>query len=140
MGADNVIWLDVRAADGGLQVEASEHGDAVLLPLSDRRDAAGIHVEGPLSGRKAAHFRSEAATLLLDERVPPDSLVVHGVVRQSTYPGGFYRYAVDIGDDSFMVDDQRRVAPGEQVRVALSAGALSLFSTTVAEGENQTAH
>ena len=140
MGADNVIWLDIRAADGGLQVEASEHSDAVLLPLSDKRDVAGIHVEGAVEGRKAAHFRSEAATLLLDDQTPPDSLVLRGVIRQSTYPGGFYRYAVDIGDYSFMVDDQRRVDPGEKVRVALPAGSLSLFSTTVTEGENQPAH
>ncbi|MGI9505252.1 MAG: ABC transporter ATP-binding protein [Geminicoccaceae bacterium] len=140
MGADNVIWLDIRAADGGLQVEASEHSDAVLLPLSDKRDAAGIHVEGAAEGRKAAHFRSEAATMLLDDQTPSDSLVLRGVIRQSTYPGGFYRYAVDIGDERFMVDDQRRFDPGEKVRVALSADALSLFSTTVAEGENQTAH
>lgn len=141
MGADNVIWLDIRAADGGLQVEASEHSDATLLPLGDnKRDAAGIHVEGPPEGRKAAHFRSDAAALLLDDQVPPDSLVLRGTIRQSTYPGGFYRYAVDIGDYSFMVDDQRRVAPGDQVRVALPASALSLFAGTLADGENETAH
>ena len=130
----------MRPADGGLRVEASEHSDAVFLPLDDKRGATGVHVEGALEGRKATHFRSEAATLLLGDQTPPDSLVLRGVIRQSTYPGGFYRYAVDIGDYSFMVDDQRRVDPGEKVRVALSAGALSLFSTTVAEGENQPAY
>ncbi len=140
MGADNVFWLDIRAADGGLQVEASEHSDAALLPLGNKHDAAGIHVEGELSGRKAAHFRSEAAALLLDDQVPPDSLVLRGVIRQSTYPGGFYRYAVDIGDDSFMVDDRRRVAPGDQVRVALPANALNLFAGTLADQENEAAH
>ncbi len=140
MGADNVIWLGIRAADGGLQVEASEHSDAALLPLGDKRGANGAHVEGQLSGRKAAHFRSEAAALLLDDQVPPDSLVLRGTISQSTYPGGFYRYAVDIGGCSFMVDDQRRVAPGDQVRVALPANALNLFAGTLADQENEAAH
>ena len=140
MGADNVIWLHIQPDDGGLKVAASEHSDAALLPLADKRDAAGVHVEGPPAGRKAAHFRSEAATLLLDDQTPPDSLVLHGVISQSTYPGGFYRYAVDIGDYSLMVDDQRRVAAGDRVRVALQAHALSLFSETFDQGENETAH
>jgi hypothetical protein len=78
--------------------------------------------------------------LLLDDRTPPDSLVLRGIVRQSTYPGGFYRYAVEIGDDSFMVDDPRRVTPGERVRIALPASALSLFSETFEDEKNQTAH
>lgn len=140
MGADNVIWLDILPDDGELKVAASEHNNAISLPMADGSTGTGVHVEGPLVGRKAAHFRSEAAALLLDEQGPPDSLVLRGVIRQSTYPGGFYRYAVDIGDERFMVDDQRRVDPGEKVRIALPANALSLFSTTVAEGENQPAH
>ena len=140
MGADNVIWLDILSEDGGLTVAASDYSDAALLPLGNRRGAAGVHVEGEPSGRKAAHFRSEAAMLLLDDEVPPDCLVLRGTIRQSTYPGGFYRYAIDIDDYKLMVDDQRRVAPGDRVRVALPANALSLFAGTLDDGENETAH
>ena len=101
---------------------------------------AGVHVEGPPTGRKAAHFRSEAATLLLDEQIPPDSLVLRGVIRQSTYPGGFYRYAVNIGDYSFMVDDQRRVDPGENRAGRPARWCAEPVFRDVAEGEkNETA-
>jgi ABC-type Fe3+/spermidine/putrescine transport system ATPase subunit len=140
MGADNVLWLEVRESDGRLRVAAGEHHDAASLPLARSSGEAGAYLEGAAGGRMAAHFRSEAATLLLAGPAPRDSLVLRGRIAQAAYPGGFYRYAIEIGRQRFMVDDPRRLPPGEQVQVALPAGALNLFSDSLPEVGSATAH
>ena len=123
MGADNVIELQIAERDQAVQVAAGTHNDGALLPRGD----AGIHVAGPLDGGAVAHFRSEAARLVTGAETPAESLVLRGVIAQNSYPGGFYRYAVDVGTQRFLVDDPRRIAAGEQVGIALSADALHLY-------------
>jgi putative spermidine/putrescine transport system ATP-binding protein len=131
MGADNVIELDARPADGAVAIAAGTHNDAARLRFGARPGEDGIHVEGPLDagngGRAVAHFRSEAARLIGAGETPPDSLVLRGRIRQSAYPGGFYRYAVEVGERQFMVDDPRRLMTGEPVGIVLPAAALHLY-------------
>ena len=53
--------------------------------------------------------------------------MLRGRIEQSSYPGGFYRYAVDVGEQRFMVDHAERLAIGEPVGIRLPAAALHLY-------------
>jgi putative spermidine/putrescine transport system ATP-binding protein len=127
MGADNVIELEARPADGAVAIAAGTHNDAARLPIFARAGEDGVHIEGAPDGRALAHFRSEAARLVDAGEAPPESLILHGEVRQSSYPGGFYRYAVQVGERQFMVDDPRRLPTGAAVGICLPAAALHLY-------------
>jgi ABC-type Fe3+/spermidine/putrescine transport system ATPase subunit len=129
MGADNVIELSVRRNAQAVQVAAGAHNGAAILPLDAGSGEDGIHAEGDLDGRAIAHFRSEAARLLTaEDAAPAVSLVLQGSISQVSYPGGFYRYAVEVGDRQFMVDDPRRIPPGTAAGISLPAAALHLYS------------
>lgn len=116
MGAGNVLALEARAADGGMRIEAGPHNDAVLV--------RGSALAGPV----IAHFRSEAARLGPADAAAPDRLLLRGRIVQASYPGGFYRYAVAVGQNQFMVDDTRRLAVGETVGIGLPVSTLHFFS------------
>jgi putative spermidine/putrescine transport system ATP-binding protein len=116
MGAGNVLELEARPADGGMRIEASSHNDAVLVPGS------------ALAGPVVAHFRSEAARLGPADAAGAERLLLRGRIVQASYPGGFYRYAVAVGQNQFMVDDSRRLAVGENVGIGLPVSSLHIFS------------
>jgi len=116
MGAGNVVELEARPADGGIRIEAGAHNDAVLV--------RGAGVAGPV----VAHFRSEAARLGPADAAASDRLLLRGRIVQASYPGGFYRYAVAVGQNQFMVDDTRRLAVGENVGIGLPVSTLHIFS------------
>jgi putative spermidine/putrescine transport system ATP-binding protein len=116
MGAGNVLELEARPADGGMRIEASSHNDAVLV--------RGSALAGPV----VAHFRSEAARLGPADAAGADRLLLRGRIVQASYPGGFYRYAVAVGQNQFMVDDPRRLAVGENVGIGLPVSSLHIFS------------
>jgi putative spermidine/putrescine transport system ATP-binding protein len=116
MGAGNVLALEARPTDGGMQIEAGAHNDAVLV--------RGSRLAGPV----VAHFRSEAARLGPAEAAGADRLLLRGRIVQASYPGGFYRYAVAVGQNHFMVDDPRRLAVGENVGIGLPVSSLHIFS------------
>jgi putative spermidine/putrescine transport system ATP-binding protein len=116
MGAGNVLALEARPADGGMRIEAGAHNDAVLI--------RGSRLAGPV----IAHFRSEAARLGPAEAAGADRLLLRGRIVQASYPGGFYRYAVAVGQNQFMVDDARRLAVGENVGIGLPVSSLHIFS------------
>ena len=84
-----------------------------------------------MNGKAVAHFRSEAASLIAGHAGPAagaaGGLVLRGRIEQSSYPGGFYRYAVDVGEQRFMVDHAERLAIGEPVGIRLPAAALHLY-------------
>jgi putative spermidine/putrescine transport system ATP-binding protein len=128
MGADNVIRLQVTRSGQTLHVAEGEHNAPAALPTGEHANEAGAHLACAVAGQALAHFRSEAARLLTaEDRAPPASLVLDGTIRQAAYPGGFYRYAVEVGGAQFMVDDPRRLAPGTKVGVCLPAAALHLY-------------
>ena len=116
MGAGNVLELEARPADGGMRIEASRHNDAVLV--------RGSALAGPV----VAHFRSEAARLGPADAAGAERLLLRGRIVQASYPGGFYRYAVAVGQNQFMVDDPRRLAVGENVGIGLPVSSLHIFS------------
>jgi putative spermidine/putrescine transport system ATP-binding protein len=116
MGAGNVLELEATPANGGVRIAAGAHNDEVLVP-----DSA---VAGPV----LAHFRSEAARLGPADGKATDHLMLRGRIVQASYPGGFYRYAVAVGQNQFMVDDERRLAVGETVGVGLPVSSLHFFS------------
>jgi ABC-type Fe3+/spermidine/putrescine transport system ATPase subunit len=116
MGAGNVLALDARPADGGIQIQPGPHNDAVF-----------VH-GGAVAGPVIAHFRSEAARLGPADEAASDRLLLRGRIVQASYPGGFYRYAVAVGQNQFMVDDTRRLAVGENVGIGLPVSSLHIFS------------
>ncbi len=129
MGADNIVALQVRRDAATVRVAAGEHNDAAALPLSTAADTPGVFFPDGADGLAAAHFRSEAARLVADGQAPEAGLTLRGRVTQSSYPGGFYRYAVDVGAQRFMVDDPRRLEVGAAVGVCLPAATLNLYPT-----------
>jgi putative spermidine/putrescine transport system ATP-binding protein len=116
MGAGNVLSLEARPANGGMEIQPGAHNDGVVVP--------GSAMAGPV----VAHFRSEAARLGPAEASAPDRLLLRGRIVQASYPGGFYRYAVAVGQNQFMVDDTRRLAVGEMVGIGLPVSSLHFFS------------
>jgi ABC-type Fe3+/spermidine/putrescine transport system ATPase subunit len=116
MGAGNVLQLEARPVNGGVRIDAGPHNDAVVVHGS------------ALSGPVVVHFRSEAARLGPADATPADHLLLRGRIVQASYPGGFYRYAVAVGQNQFMVDDDRRLAVGEAVGIGLPVTSLHLFS------------
>jgi ABC-type Fe3+/spermidine/putrescine transport system ATPase subunit len=117
MGAGNSIRLGARTLDGAVAIEPGPHNAGARLP------ARGAALDGPL----VAHFRSEAASLVAPEAVEGDALILRGRVLQASYPGGFWRYTVEVGESQYMVDDSRRIAVGDPVGIRLAASALYLY-------------
>jgi ABC-type Fe3+/spermidine/putrescine transport system ATPase subunit len=127
MGADNVIALDIAEADGAILATFDEAGatSSARLPVGP----GGAYLAAPsVEGRVDAHFRAEAVRLAgPDEDVPPDCLTLPAILTQTSYPGGAWRYAVATGAHRFVIDDARRYAAGDRIRVVLPASALHLF-------------
>jgi hypothetical protein len=64
--------------------------------------------------------------------------VLRGEIVQCSYPGGFYRYAIRVGPQQYLVDDARRLAIGDAVGIALPAGALHFYpSPTKSQGTGE---
>jgi hypothetical protein len=81
-----------------------------------------------LSGQVVAHFRSEAARLVEPGvALEAPDLVLKGQIAQISYPGGFWRYAVRVGDRQFLVDDPRRLDVGAEIGIRLPASGLHLY-------------
>jgi putative spermidine/putrescine transport system ATP-binding protein len=126
MGADNVIRLDIARDGDTVHIPAGPDNDAAALPNgADGRPA--LHLAPGIEDQAVLHFRSEAARLVPQGEGAPDGLILRGRIRQCSYPGGFYRYAVTIGGQEYFVDDERRFATGEPVGICLPAQALHLY-------------
>ncbi len=118
MGAANAIELRARDEAQRIVIEAGPYNGEARIARTD----------GAASGAVVVHFRSEAAHLA-DPGAPGggDELVLRGRIAQSSYPGGFWRYAVRVGEQQFMVDDERRLAVGAEVGIRLPANALHVY-------------
>jgi ABC-type Fe3+/spermidine/putrescine transport system ATPase subunit len=117
MGANNAIRLDLSRAGARIKIAAGPHHRETELPVA-----------GALDGKVVAHFRSEAAKLgIAGEPEHLDALSLDGRIVQAAYPGGFWRYAVAVGERQFMVDDERRIEVGAPARLVLPASALHFF-------------
>jgi ABC-type Fe3+/spermidine/putrescine transport system ATPase subunit len=118
MGAGNAIRLSLRADGNALLVEPGPHNGPMRL--------AG-QAKALRAGPVMAQFRSEQARLARGDEPSEDSLLLSGRIAQAAYPGGFWRYTVAVGDQHFLVDDERRMAVGETVHVRLPAHSLYLY-------------
>jgi ABC-type Fe3+/spermidine/putrescine transport system ATPase subunit len=125
MGADNIVRLAVTADVGAIRASQPASG---AEPIRLTAGEGGVHLAGMFDGLADAHFRAEAARLFaVEETVPADSLPVPGEVVQVSYPGGVWRHTVLAGKSRFTIDEPRRFAVGEAVRIVLPAHALHLF-------------
>lgn len=122
MGASNVVTLDVRREGTDIVLGGRDWCPALRLAASGRSAAAA-----ELGRRADVHFRSTAARLAGNGGAAADALRLYGTVRQSTYPGNAFRYAVQVADKTFLVDDPERYHEGEQVVISLPLGAIHLF-------------
>ncbi len=113
MGATNALILDAAALPRGAAAEAS--------------------------GSFAVHFRSEAASLAPADADDPDALMLAGTVSQTSYPGGVWRYAVDVGTRRLLVDSRDRFPVGAAVRVRVPRDNLHVFGTETAAPAQHTA-
>jgi ABC-type Fe3+/spermidine/putrescine transport system ATPase subunit len=133
MGADNVIPLRIERADHAVRVAPGAANEGTQLACGEGADRPTVHLAAGADGAVLAHFRGAAARLVRDGEGAPDSLVLRGLIRQRSYPGGFYRYAVAVGGQEYFVDDERRFAPGEPVGICLPAEALHLYPSSGAQ-------
>jgi ABC-type Fe3+/spermidine/putrescine transport system ATPase subunit len=118
MGAGNALRLRARSENGAVLVERGAHNEAARLQANG----------AVLQGEVTAYFRSEAARLVAPEQpADDDALILRGEVAQTSYPGGFWRYAVRVGEAQFMVDDDKRLNVGDRVAIRLAADALYLY-------------
>ena len=130
MGANNVMPITVRREGGRIRVTGTEHGHETVLPVDG--GAGSVHLGAPVDGSAVAHFRSEAARLVGEGDATGGSLTLRGRITQCSYPGGFYRYAVEVGNRCFMVDDKRRLVAGDVTGVRLPGDNLHLYPATQA--------
>jgi ABC-type Fe3+/spermidine/putrescine transport system ATPase subunit len=138
MGAGNTIKLP-----------SEPNGRAVVIPEGPHNSAATIDattVDAPALERVAgarglvAFFRSEDARLQPADTHASDSLVLRGEIVQASYPGGYYRYAIQVGSDQFLVDDERRHTVGEAIGIALPLAALHFYPEAAASGASSALH
>jgi putative spermidine/putrescine transport system ATP-binding protein len=120
MGAGNIVPLSLREAGNRVVIGAGPCNDAIEVDTL---------FAGKISGDVNAHFRSEDARLCAPNEAEDDCLVLRGEIAQCSYPGGFYRYAIRVGRQQYLVDDARRLAIGDAVGIALPAGALHFYSS-----------
>jgi len=125
MGAGNIVPLRLRSNGNGLELEPEVGGrrtaiDPAVLSIDED---AGCRSVVPLN----AHFRSEDARLCDPGAAPEGCLVLLGEVVQCSYAGGFYRYAVRVGAEQYLVDDARRHVPGDAIGIALPLTALHFY-------------
>jgi len=125
MGATNVIRLPARRGPDGIAIVAGPHNGGATLALEALRGTAPERIPGEF--KVALHFRSEEARLDAAEGAADGALLLRGRIVQGAYPGGYYRYAVRVGEDQFLVDDKRRFAVGEAIGIALPLAAIHLY-------------
>jgi ABC-type Fe3+/spermidine/putrescine transport system ATPase subunit len=123
MGADNRIDADYRLTGDRIELSTS-YGPAQSLPASLVDHLTAL----PPAGRLRLHFRASSVALAAQGDAPaPDSLSLTGTLRQRSYPGGTWRYAVALGDRQLLVDHDRHLSEGESVLVVLPVKALMAF-------------
>lgn len=118
MGAENRLELDV-----------TREGTASAIRTGDV--ARAVRWDGDIpAGPVVAYFRDDVARLGAPDAAPEGEIVLPGTIVTRAYPGGHYRYAVDIGGRHFAVTDDGFHEPGTRVGLRLPLGALHVFPAT----------
>lgn len=127
LGAGNCLPFVATGSENDLHVRDEAWLADVDIPLScltgDRPQ-----IGEPVS--LLAYFRSMAAAIADVPHEGEQGLILKGRILQSSYPGGYYRYTVLVGDRQFLVDDSHRYSVGDQVSIFVSFSALHLFRDT----------
>ena len=120
MGASNIVTLPARRDGESVLLGGLDWCPAQRLPGPlPSVDRLGVQVD--------VHFRSAAAQLASPDESPGQNLVLHGRVLQSTYPGNAFRYAVEVADKVFLVDEEKLFNEGEKVVIRLPLSAIHVF-------------
>ena len=138
MGAGNAIKLPAEPNGGGVQIPEGQHNSAATIDATTVDRPALERLAGARS--LVAFFRSEDARLQPAETHADGSLVLRGEIVQASYPGGYYRYAIKVGGDQFLVDDERRHAVGEPIGIALPLSALHFYPEAAGSGTSPALH
>ncbi len=128
LGAANVVTLQASRRAARIVIAEEAFGAGAEID-ADRLAAGAIAAIGEET-TVAVHFRSEDARLCAPDRTEHGGLLLRGRIAQTSYPGGFYRYTVRVGDRQYLVDDPRRLTVGEAIGIALPIAALHLFPVT----------
>lgn len=115
MGAENKLTFSVH--DGVLNREGYR-----IAPASRIGEDQAI-----------VYFRDEAASLTDRSSAPGESLMGRVIAR--SYPGGFYRYSIAVGDAVIAVVDRAMIEPGSEVRLTLDPNKLHIFPASMAVHE-----
>ena len=128
MGAGNAIRLAANPGERGVAIPEGPHNSSVTIDAGAIHGKELTHLVG--AREVIAYFRSEDARLQPVETRADGNLVLRGEIVQASYPGGYYRYAVKVGGDQFLVDDERRHTVGTPIGIALALSALHLYPAT----------
>ena len=130
LGASNICDLIVSANGGGPAIEAGDDNTAVGLT-----PAQADRLDGLTGGAVQGHFHSNAARLgPPEDPADPGTLVLFGRIAQRSYPGGFFRYSVAVGRQTYVVDSDQRFSEGNAVGIHLPVDAIHLYPRA---GNNQ---
>ncbi|WP_020593390.1 ABC transporter ATP-binding protein [Kiloniella laminariae] len=122
MGADNQIAVEWRKDKNGCQI-SSVYGEPVALKPGEE---SGLSAP---TGKGKLFFRSEAAMLVEAGAQPAEKcFLLKGKVEQITYPGGFYRHAVRVGEQTFLVDHETAFAQDTLVHLQIPTHRVHLFA------------
>src|SRR6266851_4600877 len=128
LGAANVVTL--QASRRAARIVIAEEAFGAGAEIDTDRLAAGAIAAIGEGTTVAVHFRSEDAQLCAPDATGHGGLLLRGRIAQTSYPGGFYRYSVRVGDRQYLVDDPRKLTVGEAIGIALPITALHLFPVT----------
>jgi ABC-type Fe3+/spermidine/putrescine transport system ATPase subunit len=116
MGAENRIELDVTPDGASSAIRRKGAQEAVFW-------------QGTIpAGDVVAYFRDDVARLGAPDTAPEGEIVLPGTIVSRAYPGGHYRYAVDIDGRHFAVTDDGFHEPGTRVGLRLPLADLHIFS------------
>ena len=123
LGASNICELVVARDDGGMSIQAGADNTAAKLN-SAQTSRLGDLGDGTVQGQ----FHANAARLgPPEDPSDPGTLVLFGRVAQRSYPGGFFRYAVSVGRQSYVVDADQPFSEGDRVGIQLPVDAIHLY-------------
>jgi ABC-type Fe3+/spermidine/putrescine transport system ATPase subunit len=115
MGADNTMELEVTRNGGDVEIRVPGGAE----PISWQ--GAAPH------GRVTAYFRDDVARLDELDRGRAGEIVLPGRIASRAYPGGHYRYGVEVAGRQFSVKDTAYRDVGTPVGLFLPISALHLF-------------
>ena len=117
MGAENVLPVHVESGEGPTTIIAGE----ARYVIPGERDLA------LRAGDALAYFRDDVASLDAPDAAPGEDLVVPGRIAARSYPGGLYRYRIEVAGRELTVDHAIRHEPDAAVGLRIPLSRLHIF-------------